>query len=83
MARERMALQQQQFQETLRRNSIATIQSREQALAIGTRGGINPTQMAALQPHLATYTRRPTFQSRIGLVDSAERAIGSAIHPRW
>ncbi len=84
LQRERIAQQQAQFEEQQRRQSVSELTSREGALAkAASGGGLTPQQRAAMQPQLAAFQRRPTYQSRIGLADSAERAIGSAIHPRW
>jgi len=72
----------EQRKENERVQDIRNLQSREQALARSV-GGMTPEQRARIEPHLAAYKRKPTYQSRIGLVDAAERAVGSAIKPRW
>lgn len=83
MARDRAAERAAAFAETQRRNDVTTLVQRESALASKAGGALSAQQRAQIQPQLAAFQRRPTFQSRIGLADSAERAIGSAIHPRW
>jgi hypothetical protein len=72
-----------QVAEGERKTSISALQQRETALAHGAGGGMTAQQRKDVQPQLAAFQRRPTYQSRIGLADSAERAIGSAIHPKW
>ena len=82
MAHSRLLAQQAQFAENERKTSISGVEQREHALATGG-AGMTAAQRAQVQPQLAAFQRRPTYQSRIGLADSAERAIGSAIHPKW
>jgi hypothetical protein len=81
---ERLALQKQQFEEQQSRQAARDIQVREQTLARAFQtGGMTPQQRAQIQPQLQAFQRRPSYQSRIGLVDAAERAVGSALKPRW
>ncbi len=79
---ERLNLQREQFNEQMRQASVRDIRTREQDLARSF-GSLNQQQRTQVQSQLAAFQRRPTFQSRIGLVDAAERAVGSAIKPRW
>ncbi len=68
--------------EAERQQSIRDLTGRESRLA-KLMPAMTPQQKAAIEPHLATFQRRPTFQSRLGLVDAAERAVGTALRPRW
>lgn len=80
--RERLELDRQRFEESMKQQTIRDLRTRESDLAKSV-STMTPGQRAQVEPRLAAFTRRPTYQSRIGLVDAAERAIGSAIHPRW
>lgn len=79
---ERLNLQREQFAASQRQQDIRDIRTRETDLA-RSMGAATPAQRAAIGEKLAAFQRRPSFQSRIGLVDAAERAVGSALKPRW
>lgn len=67
------------------RNSVSNIQVREHALmGAGAGGGNNyNSRNLALSQQLHAFNGRPTYASRIGLVDQAERSLGSSLTPRW
>lgn len=79
---QRLDLEREKYAESLRQQGIRDIRTREGDLARAL-GGLNPAQRSAVGQQLATFQRRPTYQSRIGLVDAAERAVGSVLKPRW
>lgn len=79
---ERLNLERERFAESLKQQSIRDLRTRESDLAKAI-GSFTPQQRQQVGEQLAKFQRRPTYQSRIGLVDAAERAVGSAIKPRY
>ena len=63
-------------------NDLRQLSVREQNLSLAFQGGsrVNRQNVA---PQVEEFRRRPTFQSRIGLVDALERELSSALKPRW
>jgi hypothetical protein len=59
--------------------SIGTIEHTNRLLAAAS----SPQVRQDLGPKLQTYRRNPTYASRIGLVDTIERSLSSALVPRF
>jgi hypothetical protein len=75
-------LARQRFEEDLRQQSIRNITSRERDLAAQfVKQGRSPSPET--QARLEKFRVKPTFASRLGLVDAVERELGSALKPRW
>ena len=80
--RERLELQRQEFIERQRQNEIRELRQREQDLVEGAKGsGFQPSQQT--RDRMLQYQRKPTYASRIGLVDELERDLATALKPRW
>ena len=78
--RERLELERERFSEQLKQQSIRDIRQREQDLVAPFRERAPSPQ---LQERLDRFRVRPTFASRLGMVDAVERELGSALKPRW
>lgn len=57
------------------------LRQREQSLAQSFRQGFVPSP--ELQKRLDNFRARPTFASRLGLVDAVQRELSTALKPRW
>jgi hypothetical protein len=82
ISRERLNLERERFAEQLRVQSVRDVEHKEQILARSIQAGAQINR-ANIQPQLDRFRVRPTFASRIGLVDAVERELASALKPRW
>jgi hypothetical protein len=84
MQRQRLALQREQFEEQQRKQSVSELQTRERTLAqAASTGTAQQRQQLAQANALGQFRVRPTYGSRIGMVDSVERELASALKPHW
>jgi uncharacterized protein YfiM (DUF2279 family) len=84
MQRQRIALQREQFEEQQRKQSVNELQTRERTLAqAASTGTAQQRQQLAQANALNQFRVRPTYGSRIGMVDSVERELASALKPHW
>ena len=82
----RQAQQVAQYAEHAASTNAMGLQRREQDLAKMATVGRSPMagpQLQDLTQRINAYRRYPTFASRIGLVDTIERSMSSAMVPRW
>ena len=76
-------LRREQEQEQLRVQGIRNMQQREQSLAQAYAGQGQRQPSPQLQERLAQFRVRPSYGSRLGLIDQVERELGSALKPKY
>lgn len=80
--RERLELQRQQYEESLRQQSVRDLRQNVQDLARSIAGGARPTS-TDVSTRLATFQRRPSYGSKIGLVDALTRSLSTQLKPSY
>lgn len=80
--RERLDMQLRQEAENNRQRDIRDLRTREGDLVKAISGGA-AYDKRAVATQLAQFQRRGTYASKVGLIDSLEREMASALKPKW